>query len=345
MARTIHRVGFWGLLLAGASSAALLCSCSSGTEGDASSADTQSSASIGLDLQLGSGLALNQLTYTISGPASFLKTGTLDVSNSTIVSGIIAGLPVGTGYTISLSGSTTDGGTTCVGSASFSVVARQTALVSVHLQCEQAPLNGSVSVNGTLNICPVADGIMANPSEVTVGSTIALSASAHDSDNGPAPLSYTWSATSGTFSDATAAAPTFTCTTPGTATIAVSVSDGDTDAGCADQTSVTVTCTPTSTEVQAIVDTNCTSCHSGSAPPRGLSLVDIRSVVGSAASGCPAKLRIVPGNAAESYLVDKILGVAQDGGCFSGKQMPLGKAPLAAGDIATITSWINAGTP
>ncbi|HEY1537711.1 MAG TPA: hypothetical protein VGF76_27010 [Polyangiaceae bacterium] len=39
------------------------------------------------------------------------------------------------------------------------------------------------------------------------------------------------------------------------------------------------------------------------------------------------------------------LGAAQDGGCFSGKQMPLGKAPLSASDISLTTSWINAGTP
>jgi hypothetical protein len=59
----------------------------------------------------------------------------------------------------------------------------------------------------------------------------------------------------------------------------------------------------------------------------------------------PQKLRIVSGDSVQSYLVDKLLGAAQDGGCFSGKQMPLGKAPLSASDISLIASWSNAGTP
>jgi len=39
------------------------------------------------------------------------------------------------------------------------------------------------------------------------------------------------------------------------------------------------------------------------------------------------------------------MGAAQDGACFSGRQMPLGKPALAASDVATIASWINGGTP
>lgn len=80
-------------------------------------------------------------------------------------------------------------------------------------------------------------------------------------------------------------------------------------------------------------------------PARGLDLVDVKTVVGVAAAGCPQKLRILPGNAAQSYLVDKLMGGAQDAGCFSGKQMPLNKPPLAATELEVIRSWINAGAP
>ena len=76
-----------------------------------------------------------------------------------------------------------------------------------------------------------------------------------------------------------------------------------------------------------------------------MSLVDVTVPVGVPAVECTQKLRIASGNSTQSYLVDKIMGAAQDGGCFSGKQMPLGKPALAASDIATIASWINAGTP
>jgi hypothetical protein len=269
----------------------------------------------------------------------------LELSSSTKLSAVISGLPAGMGFSITFSGTSSDGGTVCAGSASFDVIAHQTTVVSVHLTCHQSSGKGSVQVNGTLNVCPIADGVSADPAEAVTGGTIALSLSASDADRGPSPLSYSWTASSGSLNDATLAAPTFTCTVPGTATIAVSVSDGDLAPDCAASASVTVTCTPSAADVQTILNANCVSCHSGATPPRGLSWVDVRSVVGSSAVECPQKLRIAPGDAAHSYLVDKILGAAQDGGCFSGRQMPLNKPPLSTSDSALIASWINAGTP
>lgn len=341
MVRIIQNAGF-AALVACIGVAAALNGCSSAPEG--STAGAESVGMIGLELQV-AGAALNQVSYTIVGPGSFTKSGTLDVTNSTTVSGLIGGLPVGSGYTITLSATTEDGATTCTGSASFNVLSHQTSVVTVHLLCHQAPTTGSVQVGGTLNVCPIADGITASPVEVLVGSTIALAVSAHDPDTGPSALSYAWTASAGTFDDATLAAPVFSCTTPGTVTVTVTVSDGDTAPGCTDSASATLACTPTAADVQNILDANCISCHSGPTPPRGLSLVDVRAVVGAAAVECPLKLRIAPGRADQSYLVDKIMGVAQDTGCFSGKQMPLNKPPLVASDIAIISSWINAGTP
>ncbi len=320
--------------------------CSAEPGSHASNTDADRSSSIGLELQLASGLTLDQASYTITGTGGFSLSGDIDISNSQTLSAVISGLPAGTGYTITLSGNTTDGGTRCAGSASFDVVAHETTPVTVSLACHQASSTGSVSVNGTVNICPSLDGISASPAEVKLGGSIELSATASDADSAPAPLTYAWSAASGTFDDASAAAPTFTCTAPGPVDITLTVSDGDATPRCAPELSTTVLCTPTVADVQAILDANCTSCHSGTAPPRGLSLVDVRAVVGAPAAGCPQKLRISSGSSARSYLVDKLLGAAQDeGGCFSGKQMPLGKAPLAASDLAVITGWINAGTP
>ena len=97
-------------------------------------------------------------------------------------------------------------------------------------------------VNGKLNICPTIDGIGANPAEVEVGGAIALSAAAHDSDAGPSPLSFGWTATAGTLSDASARNPTFTCTTPGSVTVRLTVSDGDPAASCADTSVAQVPC-------------------------------------------------------------------------------------------------------
>ena len=86
--------------------------------------------SVGLALQLGPGQTLNTVAYTITGPNNFTKTGTLDVSHSNTVSGTIGGIPAGNGYTIALNGTTTNGGTTCLGSAMFNIAAAQTTMVT-----------------------------------------------------------------------------------------------------------------------------------------------------------------------------------------------------------------------
>ncbi len=137
MARIMKKACFAALLAACVSVPLAISGCSSVGE-NATGADEQSASSIGLELQVGAGLTLAEVSYTIVGAGGFTKSGTLDVSNSTVISGVISGLPVGAGYTVSLSGTTSDGSTTCAGSASFSVTAHQTTLVSVNLACHEA---------------------------------------------------------------------------------------------------------------------------------------------------------------------------------------------------------------
>jgi acid phosphatase len=229
----------------------LACSGPSGAREGSTAVDTE--GSIGLALQLAGGATLNSVSYKITGPTS--KTGTIDLSHSTTLSAVISGLSAGDGYSISLTGTTADGGTSCMGSGSFSVTPHQTSSVSVTLDCHETPKTGSVSVNGTLNICPVIDGLSANPAEVLVGGSIALMGTAHDTDNGPSALSYQWMASGGTLAGANTATPTLTCTAPGTVTLTLSVSDGDPLATCAAQATTTVTCTQGTlqTDVQNIV--------------------------------------------------------------------------------------------
>jgi hypothetical protein len=212
---------------------------------------TDTTGVISLALQLAPGVSLQTLSYTITGPGGFTRMGTVDLSSSTTLAVTIGGIPAGIGYHIVFTGVASDGTTTCGASATFNVVAHQTTMVSAPVDCHEAPRTGSVAVNGTVNVCPVADGISANPAEVKVGSTIALAAAAHDADNGPSPLAYAWKTTSGTLSNASSSSPTLTCTTPGTATVSVTVSDGDTTPGCADSLSASVTCTGTVTGLVA----------------------------------------------------------------------------------------------
>jgi hypothetical protein len=215
--------------------------CSSDSEHPSSGVDAASA--IGLSLQIAPGSDVSSVQYVISGPAGFSTSGTIDVSDSSTISATLSPIPAGSGFSITLSATSTQPGTTCSGSASFDVAAHQTTPVTVHLLCHEAARTGSVLVNGALNICPSIDGINANPDEALVGSSIALGAMAHDSDQGPASLSYVWTAVGGTLSDPSSPNPQFTCVAPGTATITVTVSDGDPAPNCADTSSVTVSCT------------------------------------------------------------------------------------------------------
>jgi acid phosphatase len=237
--------------------APLLSWACSGPPADAGSATAENVGSIGVALQLAGGSTLNTASYQITGPSSFSKSGSLDLSHSTTLSAVIAGLPAGSGFTISISGTTVDGNTTCMGSStSFSVTAHQTTSVTVNLDCHEAPKTGSVSVNGTLNICPTIDGVSANPGEILVGGSIALAATAHDTDSGPSPLAYQWTASGGSLTGATSATPTFTCGAgAGPVSITLTVSDGDPAASCADTSTITVTCTANKlqTDVKNIV--------------------------------------------------------------------------------------------
>jgi hypothetical protein len=239
--RSIGRMTMLALALCGFAPLTGCTPRAGGNSGSVTAVDTTGTVSVAL--QIAPGVNLNSATYTITGPNNFVKTGSVDLSTATTLSVTIGGIPAGNGYQITLSGTTADGGTSCLGSATFNVTARQTTSVMVALSCHEAPRNGSVLVSGVLNVCPVIDGISANPAEVQLGGTIALAAAAHDTDSGPSPLSFAWQASSGTLSSASAQNPTLTCTTPGTATVTLTVSDGDPLPTCADTLSAQVTCT------------------------------------------------------------------------------------------------------
>jgi hypothetical protein len=182
------------------------------------------------------GFTINSFSYSLTGPTT--RMGAIDVTNSATVSTLIGGITAGSGYSISLTGTSTDGSATCSGSsAPFTVVASATTSVAVAIDCHKASTSGSIAVNGTVNVCPTIDSVSANP---PIGNTIAITASATDPDNGPQPLTYSWTTSSGTLSSATVANPTLTCTAPGSVTLTVTASDGD--SGCNATFTVPLTC-------------------------------------------------------------------------------------------------------
>lgn len=217
-----------------------LVGCDGAPTGNSSAAAKDAPGSVALTLQAAPGVTINTFAYSITGPSTL--SGTINVAGSLTVSAVIGGIAAGSGYALTLTGTSVDGQYSCAGaSASFNVVARATTSVSVAIDCHTAPKTGSVVVNGTVNVCPNIDSVSANP---PIGNVIAISSAADDPDSGPQPLSYKWTASSGTLSSATAQNPTLTCTAPGVASLVLTVSDGD--PGCAATFNLQVTCPPDS---------------------------------------------------------------------------------------------------
>jgi len=241
MKLAIGRAVVAAIVMAGAAS----YGCSSDPSDSSGAEQSESNGSVGLALEVTDDVTLDAVSYTISGPAAYTKSGSINVKNSASLSLFIDGIPAGLGYNIALTASGTDGQSSCAGNADFAVSAGSLSNVSVKLQCKLAPRKGSIMVNGTVNVCPVVEALEANPAEVAVGSSIELTAIGSDSDSGPSELSYAWTATSGTLLNEGTPNATFTCTAVGTAVISLSLSDGDT---CPDVRKVSVNCSEVTTD-------------------------------------------------------------------------------------------------
>ncbi len=218
---------------------ASVAACNAGASGGGDNANG-ALGRVELQLQAVPGIFLNTLAYSTTGPHSY--SGNVDVSHSATISAVIGNIAAGSPYTLTLTGTATDGTTTCTGtSAPFAVTASMTTAVAVHLDCKLAHNTGSISVTGQINVCANVAGVSAN---APVGNTIALSSTATDPDSGPGPISYSWTASGGTLSSTTVANPTFACSGPGNVSLALTVSDGD--PGCGDTFDLQLTCPPDS---------------------------------------------------------------------------------------------------
>lgn len=87
----------------------------------------------------------------------------------------------------------------------------------------------------------------------------------------------------------------------------------------------------------------CTQCHVGSSPAGGLNLEEAQShmnLVGIPRSNGPEN-RVTAGNAADSFLMDKLEG--NNLGGDRGDRMPLGGPFLSADEISVFKRWIDEG--
>ena len=155
--------------------------------------------SIGLTLSLPDAVTLDSIMFSITGPGSFEKTGSIPVGqDGRSFTARIDGIPAAPGYSLELDATASDRGK-CTGSASFDVMASVTTTVVVKLRCPghgSPSEEGTVSIDGSVNVCATVEFVTAAPS--SPGETVALHGEALDDDNGPEAPSFKWSLASGT---------------------------------------------------------------------------------------------------------------------------------------------------
>jgi len=97
-----------------------------------------------------------------------------------------------------------------------------------------------------------------------------------------------------------------------------------------------------SSHIQPIFTNNCAlgGCHNSTAQ-EGLNLsqgVAYSNIVNVASTQVPASMRVLPGDAANSYLVKKIEGTQT-----VGVRMPKDRSALSSVSIQNIKNWVNRG--
>jgi mono/diheme cytochrome c family protein len=90
-------------------------------------------------------------------------------------------------------------------------------------------------------------------------------------------------------------------------------------------------------EVQKVFKSHCIRCHTGTRPPKGLSLMANRagSVVGAPSAEEPDLLLVNPDDPGASYLLKKVRG---DEG-IRGKRMPIG-GHLSPEELKVLEAWV-----
>ena len=189
-------------------------------------------------LQVSPDASLTSATYEIKHRmGAVVRTGTVAVGDSPDVPVTVSDLPVDTEYELKVKGLASDGEIECEGEVEFDVPnAGATLTVIVRLVCDGG--FGYLDLESTWNVCPVLDGLTASPLALRLGGISSMYCEAHDSDNAPTPLSYSWTANGVALTGQTAPTLGFSCNSLGPVTISASVSDGQ----CSDSANVEVSC-------------------------------------------------------------------------------------------------------
>jgi len=360
--KSIKIVAIWAGIAVGTAS---MASCSG--DGGGSVAAPESVGTVGVKLQIGRGILVNTVNWSIVNPkTAFTQSGSVNVQSSNTISFQVGGLPAGAGYAISLSSASVDGSIGCIGSSGFEVTTGATNPVDVVLNCSTVAADaGGIAVNGTTQNCANVTSLGAIPLETTVDHTIALSATA---TAGPDTATFNWTAIAGSFDNPTSPTPVFTCpSAPTDVTITVAVAPAPAGCNTITSQSITVHCdalNPTFTNVYSnVIGQRCTGCHrpGGSGVTVGgldmstqaaayANLVGVTSAGTSAGSSgvtcaSAAILRVAPAQSFASLLLNKVNSKLTGTLALCGSPMPLPATanPLSQSQIDLIKTWIDNG--
>ena len=251
MKSLIGKLGMVALLATAAGGVVAGCSSSQvpGTSNGHVSGSEGPQGDVTLKLVPVSGVTLNTLHYIVANgatPAVTVLEGDLPTPGTAKDFSFGLSLPVGTGYTISLSAASAETGDniTCGGSyGPFNVAPNTATNFALTLICRD-DTNGQIigGVDVKTDACPkiVFDYLVATPGATDIGKTIAVLAKAHDLD-GKA-LTYSWKVATpatGTFTPVTGDTSSFLCNNakPGEI-VTVTASNGE----CTKPLTTTVSC-------------------------------------------------------------------------------------------------------
>lgn len=244
--------GCWArrMVLVGALASPLLA-CASGQDGSTPQGSSQN-GELALSLQPVSGVNLNTINYVVTGspamPSASLPSGVIPTLGPGKALNFSLPVPVGHGYTVSLSAVAAElpQTITCTGSyGPFDVAPNRSTSFGATLTCVSAEAGSVGSVAQLMSdACPaiLADFATAVPGVVNLGDHLSLHVAAHERDGKP--LRYAWSlgaadAHTARISQAATADATLHCDGPGRGVpVKVTLSNGE----CSKDLSVLVTC-------------------------------------------------------------------------------------------------------
>jgi hypothetical protein len=282
------------MLAAIAGSSVVACSSDVTRGSSQGSASNEDLGSIGLRLVPVSGVTINSVNYVVTGtpaiPGTALPSGVLPTPGTASSFNFGVQVPVGTGYTLSLTAASAETGddVTCTGSVGpFNVAPNTPTNISVTLTCRDNSTGQFIAaVDVKTDACPrlVADYVVAIPAAADVGKNIDVNALGHDLDGKT--VKYAWSipaanASVGSFAAPAAQATTFACQHQGTnVPVTVTMSNGE----CSRPLLTTVSC-------------NDVLCGNGVLDPGETCDKGIPAgQPGGGAFGCPANCQFTCGN-------------------------------------------------